>query len=147
MSQYDTTRIVNIDNEDFTGHLNKEPYEIKAGESRILPKFVAEHLAKHLVNKVLQKKQIKDTLRDTPLRRSLFAQIIPEIAEVNPDVKKLDKEDELKELREQLAKQNTLIESLGGKLKELESELKKPKATKVVNKKVEETIPSPEENK
>src|SRR3990167_10584914 len=127
VSQYDTTKIVNVDDEDFTGHLNKEPYEIKKGESRILPKFVAEHLAKHLIDKVLQKKGLKDTLRDTPLRRSLFAQILPEITEVNPDVKKMDKEDELKALKETVEKQNSLITSLGGKVKELEEEVKKPK--------------------
>ena len=127
MAQYDTTRIVNIDDEDFIGHLNKEPYEVKKGESRILPKFVAEHLAKHLIDKVLQKKGLKDTLRDTPLRRSLFAQILPEITEVNPEVKKMDKEDELKALKETVEKQNSLITSLGGKVKELEEEVKKPK--------------------
>ena len=127
LSQYDTTKIINVDDEDFTGHINKEPYEIKKGESRILPKFVAEHLAKHLIDKVLQKKGLKDTLRDTPLRRSLFAQILPEITEVNPEVKKMDKEDELKALKETVEKQNSLITSLGGKVKELEEKVSKPR--------------------
>jgi hypothetical protein len=143
MSQFDTTKIFNIDVEDFTGYLNKEPYEIKKGEYRTLPKFVAEHLAKHLIDRILQKKGIKDTLRDTPLRRSLFAQILPEITEVNPEVKKLDKADEVNALKEMVEKQNALITSLGGKVKELEEEVKKPKAKpKKVEPKVE--IPAPE---
>lgn len=125
MSQYDVTIIKNIDDKDFTGYLNKEPYVLKAGEERTLPNFVAEHLAKHLVDRVLQARGIRDTLRDTPLRRSLFAQILPELSKINPEVKKLDKDEELKLLKEQIEKQNALIGSLGGKVKELEEEVKK----------------------
>ena len=86
MTQYDSTKFVNIDNEDFTGYYdrskNPNGYTIKAGEERQLVSFVAETLAKHLVDRVLSKQGIKDTMRDTPLRRDLFARILPDLQKV-----------------------------------------------------------------
>lgn len=40
----------------FDGH----PFKIKAGETRLMPRYVAEHYAKHLANHILQKREIRE---------------------------------------------------------------------------------------
>lgn len=122
MSQYETVTFKNIDNEDFTFYFNKtkEPngFTVKAGEERQLVSFIAETGAKHLVDIVLQKKGVKDTNRDTELRRSLFAEILPDIQKVRPEIKKLSPEEELKAVKEELERQSKLINSFAEQKKE-----------------------------
>lgn len=110
MQEYLPTKFVNIDDEAQTFYFNKskEPngYTFKAGEEREIPKAMAETFAKHLVDIVLNKKGVKDTMRDTELRRSLFAQIIPQITVENPSVKKLTTEEELASVKKILEQQS-----------------------------------------
>lgn len=109
MQEYLPTKFVNIDDEAHTFYFNrsKEPngYTFKAAEERQIPKAMAETFAKHLVDILLTKKGVKDTMRDTDLRRSLFAQVIPEITAENPTVKKLSVEEEVASLKKILAEQ------------------------------------------
>lgn len=126
MSEFDTTLFVNIDDEDFTGYYNasKEPngWTIKAGESRTLIAPMAETFAKHLVDKLLTKKGVKDTMRDTDLRRSLFAQVLPEIEKLNPKVKKLSPDEEAQALKKQLADQARAIGELSASVKSIQDD-------------------------
>jgi len=136
MSQYETILFINVYEKDFIGHINKEPYEIKAGQERHFPAFVAEHLAKHLIDKILQEKfHVFDTLRETPLRNSLWAQILPEMKVKFPEkIKELDVKDEIAELKKELERERVLRQSLGEDVKSFKehlSNLKEPKKPKV----------------
>lgn len=143
--EVDTTKFVNIDSKKFVFYLNNEPREIEAGEEKVMPIYVAELGAKHLIDLILQRDHgIKDTLKETPLRSSLLAKIIPELPDLNPKVKKLTPEEEKEEIRKELAKQAEAIEKLSGKLegedekdkkiKELEEKLNQLLAKKVAKK-------------
>lgn len=44
-------KLFNFSTEDFTHEWDKVPYTVKAGESKIFPGFLADHLAKHLVTR------------------------------------------------------------------------------------------------
>jgi len=120
MSQLDVTKFVNIDDEDFTGYYNRsqEPngWTVKAGEERMLVVAMAETFAKHLLDRVLSKKGVKDTLKDSPLRRSFLAKILPELPEKNSEVKKLSPEEEREELKKILALQAEQIKELKGEV-------------------------------
>jgi hypothetical protein len=120
----ETTRFVNIDDKDFIGYLDNQPIEFKAGEEKIKPIYVAKHCAKHLIDRILQEKhKISNTLQDTPLRRSLMAKILPDLAE-EAGVKPLSREEEDDYLKKELEKQGKLIEALTGKV-ESKSETEK----------------------
>ena len=56
MAELDVIEITNPTSEDFTHNYNGEPYTVKAGETKILLKYIAFHLAKHLSTKVIQDK-------------------------------------------------------------------------------------------
>jgi hypothetical protein len=74
--------------------------------------YVAQVGAKHLVDRILQEKhKIKDTLSDTPLRKSLFAKILPDMAQER-DIKPLSKEEEKVEIDKLLKKQEEFLASL-----------------------------------
>jgi AAA+ ATPase superfamily predicted ATPase len=112
----ETTRFVNIDDKDFIGYLDNQPIEFKAGEEKVKPIYVAKHCAKHLIDRILQEKHnIHNTLQDTPLRKSLMAKILPDLAE-EAGVKPLSKEEEDNYLKKELEKQGKLIEALTGKV-------------------------------
>lgn len=111
--EIDTTKFVNIDDKPFDvfigGNLARH---FEAGETQTVPVWVAQVGAKHLVDRVLQEKHgVKNSIADTPLRRSLFAQILPEMAEERA-IKPLSDEDFKKQVQEELAKQKKLLESL-----------------------------------
>jgi len=59
------------DNAAWDGHL----YSIKAGEVKVYPKFLAEHLAKHLINKIMGKTNPR-AMRNEVERMKLQKQII-----------------------------------------------------------------------
>lgn len=60
MNDETTTRqVVNFSNEDFTHNWDSKPHTLKAGESRIFPKFLADHLSKHLVDREMHKLGIR----------------------------------------------------------------------------------------
>jgi len=157
MNENQVTSFTNIDSEDFIGYYNSsvEPngYTIKAGETRQFTKAMAELFTSQLVDKVLQNPpyNLKDTKTDTPLRRSLFAKILPEISSINPEVKKLTPEEEIAEVKKQLAKTKEIVEAISGKkddskdkeIEELKEMVKKlvevkPKKVKKVAEKVTE---------
>jgi len=124
-NQHDVTRFINIDNEDFTCHLNNQPIEFKAGEETIKPIFVAQHCAKHLIDRVLQKQNIRKYLApDDPVRRSYMSKILPDLADEAGE-KPLDKEQEKKEIDKRLDEQSKLIESLSAKKKDESDKMSK----------------------
>ena len=139
------TRFINVDDEAFTVIINKNfVAKIEPGETKTLVFSVARVGAKHLIDRVLQKRGIKDSLRDTPERQTLFAQILPDIAE-EVDVKPISKEDfekrvelRLEEQRQELLKQiqgkdNTdKIASLEKQIEELKALLQPKEETKKV---------------
>lgn len=123
MTQFETTTFVNVDDKEFIGYFDNEPYQFKAGESREVVKFVAQHLAKHLIDRILQEKYgVKNTLVDTPVRKDLLAKILPEEAK-KVDYKPLTPEEKEKALSEVLDKQADTIKTLSLKTEKLEEKL------------------------
>ena len=113
------TRFVNISEEEETFYYDNQPWKFEPLEQKQLTVHLAKHFMKHLIDKLLQKKGIHNTLAETPLRISLKAQILPELAE-EAKVKPLSNEEFLKELQKQQAQQKSQIEELSGKAKENE---------------------------
>lgn len=125
--EIDVTKFVNILDEKFLFHIGGQPREIEAKEEKMMPIYIAKHGAKHLIDKILQEKHnIKDTLRDSPLRQSLLAQILPDLAE-EATVKPLSDEEFKTNLAKELERQSKMIDELSGKAKETEEENKKIK--------------------
>lgn len=121
--EIDTTRFVNIYDEKFVFYINKQPREVESKEEKIMPLFVAQLGAKHLVDLILQKKYgIADSNRDSALRKSLFAQILPDIAE-EVKVTPLSEEEFRKQINESLEKQKDVIATLHGKAEQKDSEV------------------------
>ena len=130
--EVDTTKFLNIDDKDFDIYINgKLARHVKAGEEQVLPLFVALAGAKHLVDRVLQEKhKIYDTLRDTPMRRDLFARILPERAE-EKGIKPLSEADFRAEILKRMDEQSKQIATLTGvtpkdnteELKELKNQI------------------------
>jgi len=108
--EINTTRFVNILDVDFTGYASGQPREFKAHEEKELPVWVAQVIATQLVNKIMQEKHNIKTLADSPLRSSLFAEVLPDMAE-EYKVKPLSPEEERKEIEKELEKQAKLMES------------------------------------
>src|SRR3990167_9556523 len=102
--EIDTTKFVNIDDKKFVFHINKQPREIEAGEEKIMPVYVAQLGAKHLTDKILQEKGIPDSNRDTPIRRSILAQILPDVAD-EVKLKPLSEEEFKAELKKEWERQ------------------------------------------
>ena len=140
--EIDVTKFVNIDDKPYDIYIGgKVVRHLEAGEENICPIFVAQVGAKHLVDRILQEKHnVADTLTDTPLRKSLFAKILPEMAEQR-NIKPLSPEQELEEVKKEQKKQRELVEAffktksekevgLEEKVKELEKELAKLKEEK-----------------
>lgn len=121
--EIDVTKFVNVDDKPFDIYINgKLARHLEAGEIQIIPIWVAQVGAKHLVDKILQEKHnIKDTLHDTELRRSLFAKILPEMAEERK-IKPLTDEEFRKKVLEEQEKQQKAIDALSGKKDEEKKE-------------------------
>jgi hypothetical protein len=47
---------INISNKPFTGYYDGKPHTFKAGQSLMMPDYLAKHFAKHLTNKILLEK-------------------------------------------------------------------------------------------
>ena len=124
----DTTRFVNIHDESFDIYIDKQvARHFEAGEEHIVPVFVARVGAKHLVDLILQKREgLADSMRDTPLRKSLFAEILPDVAQ-DIDVKPLSDEEVRKEVDKQLKEQKTLIDGLGASVSAKDEEIEQLK--------------------
>ena len=122
------TRFVNIDNEDFTGYHDRQPWSIKAGEEKQVPIYLAKHFAKHLVDRVLQKGGVKNTLTDTPLRRDTLAKIIPDLAE-EANVKQVSEEERKKLFEETITTElRKLGDEFGEKMSLKDKEIEELKA-------------------
>ena len=126
--EIDVTKFVNIDDKPLDMYIGgKVARHLEAGEEQIIPIWVAQVGAKHLVDRVLQEKHnVKDTLHDTELRRSLFAKILPDMAEERK-IKPLSDEEFRKAIEAEQKKQSALIEDLSGKAKDREAESQKIK--------------------
>ena len=119
--ELDVTRFVNIDDKPFDIYIGgKLARHFEANEEQDgVVVYVAQVGAKHLVDRVLQEKhQVKDTNSDTPLRRSLFARILPELS-VKLEIPPLTPEAEKEELKKILDKQQEQINKLSGKAEEV----------------------------
>ena len=128
--EIDTTKIVNITDGVFTWHINKQPIKLEPGEATVKAVYVAQIGALHMVNKLLQEKYgIKYTnpfsSQNEELRKSLFAQILPEMAEERK-IKPLSEEDFRAAVTKQLEEQNKLISAFQEKVDDKE-DLKKLK--------------------
>ncbi len=114
--EIDTTKFVNIDKDPYDIYINgKLARHLNADEEAIVPLYVAQIGAKHLVDRILQERHnIKDTNRDDELRRSLFAKILPEMAEERA-IKPLTDEEYRAKVDERLEAQDKVIKDLQGK--------------------------------
>jgi len=98
MIQEDTTlynqiTVKNIDNEDFIFRVKTERYLIRAGESKIYPKFMVRPFLKHLIDKILIKRDPQGKLlRRMDLREELARQIVLNEAEYEKPVLPTDRE-------------------------------------------------------
>ena len=121
--EIDTTLFVNIDSEPFDifigGVLARH---LEAGEEDKIVMYVAQVGAKHLVDRILQRPkkeggeyELKDSNMDSPLRKQLFAKILPNLAE-QLEIKPANKEEFEKMILEQVEKQNKVIAQLQGEL-------------------------------
>lgn len=141
--ELDVTKFVNIDDKPFDIYIGgKLARHFEAGEEQAgVVVYVAQVGAKHLVDRILQEKHgVKDSNSDTPLRRSLFAKILPELSE-QLNIPPLTPEAEKEELKKIFDKQQQQINALSGKAEEfqkiqadkiveLENEIEKLKASK-----------------
>lgn len=126
----DVTKFINKDDEPFDIYIGgKLVRHLEAGEEQVLPVFVAKVGAKHLVDRILQKKGVADSLRPTPMRNTLLASIIPDVAEeIKP--KLLTEEEFRKKIDERLEKQKEEIAALKGakvdtdEIKDLKKQIK-----------------------
>jgi len=120
--EIDVTKFVNIDDKPFDVYIGgKLARHFEPGEIQTTVVYVAQVGAKHLVDRILQVKHgIRDTLKDTPLRQSLFAQILPELA-IERNIKPLTPDQEKAQVKEMLAKQVELEKQLKQKDDEREN--------------------------
>ena|SRR3990167_7003637 len=149
--ELDLTKFVNIDEKPFDIYIGgKLVRHIEAGETHTLVVYVAQVGAKHLVDRVLQEKHgVSDSLRDTPLRKSLFAKILPEMAEER-DIKPLTPDEEKVAVKKQLDEQAKVIDSLLQKKKDDDERDKKiaeleKRLAELSAPKVEPEVPQSEE--
>lgn len=126
--EIDTTRFVNIDNKPFDIYINgKVARHLEAGEEQVVPVWVAQTGAKHLSDRIQQVTHgIKDTFKDTKLRQSLFARILPDMAQERK-IEPLKEEEFQKVVQEQLKEQSKVIASLQGKTQTKDEEIDKLK--------------------
>ena len=126
-AEISTTRFVNIDKDVFTIYIGgRVARELAALEEAVVPLFVAQVGAKHLVDRILQNQGVQDTNTDTPARKSLFAQILPEWAE-EIKVKPLSEEEFRKDVQSKLAEQEKNVAALGGTVKDRDKEIEELK--------------------
>jgi len=81
---------VNFTNKDFTFKWDGQSYLIKAGESRMMQSFLADHAAKHLTDQVLQSKNIRTD--DLMARKSVLSKCFGEFKIEAPSKEKLEME-------------------------------------------------------
>ena len=107
-----TTRFKNIDDEDYKLFINGQVVRtLKADEEAVLPLFVATVGSKHLVDRILKTMdKAIDTNRDTPIRRSIFAKILPDLASERK-IQPLTPEEENESLKAEVARNRQFMES------------------------------------
>ena len=108
----ETTKFVNIYEKPHDIYTNGQlVFHLEPGEEKTMVMYIAQVGAKTLVDKILQEKhKVHNTLTDTPLRKSLFAKILPEMAEER-EIKPLSPEEEKLEIKKMIEKQNELLAS------------------------------------
>ncbi|KKK94823.1 hypothetical protein LCGC14_2678960 [marine sediment metagenome] len=107
-----TTRFVNVDNEVYNLRINGQIVRtLKPGEEAVLPLFVATVGSKHLVDRILKKMdKAVDTNRDTPIRRSIFAKILPDLASERK-ITPLTQEEEMESLKEEIKRNQQFMDT------------------------------------
>ncbi len=133
-----TTLFVNVDTEVYNLRINGQIVRtLKPEENAVLPLFVATVGSKHLVDRILKRKDEKlDTNRDSPLRRNVFAKILPDLAEERK-IKPLTPEQEAIELKKEVKRQGEVIkdfDQIDPKVANLEKEVEKLKKEILKNK-------------
>lgn len=69
--------VINPTAEDFTVEYGKVPHALPAGEKRILPRYLADHVCKHLTNReILRKKSQHKDLNSDAVRNKWRDKII-----------------------------------------------------------------------
>lgn len=83
---FETIPFYNFTSEDFTeeqgAKWNSRPYEIKAGEIKFYPVFLANHFAKHLINREIMREN-ESALNDNKLREKFKVKILISQEEAN----------------------------------------------------------------
>lgn len=125
----DVITFKNIDDKKFTIYAGgKAVAKLQPGEEEKLVYWVATLGAKHLVDRILQEKHgVRLVSHDSPLKKSLFAKILPDKAE-EYDVKPLTPEQEQEEIRKALAQQKKTIDELFAQKDERDESVEKLKA-------------------
>lgn len=74
---YNQITVKNVDNEDFVFKVDRQQYMIKAGETRVFPKFMVRPMLKHLIDRILIKRDPEGKLlRNQQMRDELAARIV-----------------------------------------------------------------------
>ena len=77
----DLTNVYNPLDEDFTWQIGGIDYTIPRKEKKLLPRHSCRLIAKHLADKILQEEyNVADTNRDTPIRKKVLAELLPDEA-------------------------------------------------------------------
>jgi DNA-binding transcriptional regulator GbsR (MarR family) len=137
--EMETTSMVNTFAETFIFHCNNQPFELKAGEKRIFPIYIAKLGAKHLTDKILYSKGIRRTMDDTETRRSVLAEILPELA-MEAGVTPMSRERFQNAVEEELKKQKASMEEMASTITGLKKESDKAKELEETLKKQAEEI-------
>ena len=103
----DIVRFKNIDDEDFTWWYDKahggNAQTIKAGQEVQMTVHKAQVFADHLVTRVLQKKKIKFYKRNTPLRKKLLGEVLPDLPDFDPEAISMTPEEKEQAFKNQIA--------------------------------------------
>ena len=76
----DLAKIYNPLSEDFTWQISGIDYLVPAKGIKLLPRWSCGIIAKHLADKILQEQhKVADSNTDTPLRRKVLAELLPEL--------------------------------------------------------------------
>lgn len=83
---FESVPFYNFTSEDFTQEQgamwNSKPYEVKAGEIKFYPIFLANHFAKHLINREIMRNN-EQALNDNKLRETVKVKILITQEEAN----------------------------------------------------------------
>ena len=84
LNHLEVISFTNVDKEDYEGTYGGNPTQIKTGETKQFPRFLAQHFTKQLINKIL----LRDTQNhgDGLARKKLEDQILGELGVLTSDL-------------------------------------------------------------